>query len=117
MATKQTLRRPVFTEKAAANLEALIVRLSGMPDVANFKDAIAFCKAMLVYHKANEEFRTSVRTRAKSLRVIKPETKAITYQGRRQTLMAWSKELEITYTTIYERMRRGKTFAEAVAQN
>ena len=40
----------------------------------------------------------------------------ITFQGRTQCLLDWTDELGLRYGTVYMRMKRGKSFEEAIAK-
>jgi hypothetical protein len=37
------------------------------------------------------------------------------YRGKRMSLWAWSRELGVNYRTLFQRINRGLTFAEAVS--
>lgn len=116
MIPSRPLRRPELTEKIAGSLEELLKHFAGIQVPAKARDAVEFCSKLLTHHQESSSRRADVRQRISGIRKTKPTTKAIEHNGETKPLVAWAKELGFSYSTIYERLRRGKTFAEAIAQ-
>lgn len=111
---KPLVRRPSVTDKIAVGLERLAKRADDL-DMTDPESvaAIEFCRRLAAYHGDTAAQREEIRQRTRLLRVSKPGS-TISYNGQEKSLKDWCRELDVSYAVVYERMRKGESFEEAI---